>query len=119
MEGLKNIIKNISKNYPKLFQAILKIKKNKIFKKVSIKKLENNKIILSTNDYLSFQIISSNQKKVIEYLNNIFSKENLNIKIESLKILNDPLIENTPKKKINEILIKKIKEIREKLYEHK
>lgn len=119
MEGIKSTIKKIVKKYPAIFQAILLLKKNKLFSKVRIKKIEGDLIVLSTKDYLTFNTLNSNKEKVIEYINDIFSQVKLDTKIQRIKIMNNPEPISSTKTKTNQELITKIKQIKEKIYGHK
>ncbi|MCS7164807.1 MAG: hypothetical protein RMJ51_00780 [Candidatus Calescibacterium sp.] len=119
MEEIKSTIKKIVKKYPAIFQAILLLKKNKLFSKVRIKKTEGDLIVLSTKDYLTFNTLNSNKEKVIEYINDIFSQVKLDTKIQRIKIINNPEPISSTKTKTNQELINKIKQIKEKIYGHK
>ncbi|MCS7244214.1 MAG: hypothetical protein RMJ36_05730 [Candidatus Calescibacterium sp.] len=119
MEGINNAIKRIIKDYPLLFRAILLIKKNKLFKKTKIKKIEGDSLIISTNDYLTFNILNSNKNKVRDYVNDIITKMDPNIKINNVKIVNNPEIVVQKKYNKNLELLSKIRQVKEKLYGHK
>lgn len=119
MEGFKSTLKRIIKEYPPLFRAILTIKRNKLFKYATIKKITNDTIIISTTNYTTFSILSSNKEKVKGYINEILKTIDPNMCIKNVKIVNNPQITSKTIKKVNEELLEKIREVRERLYGHK
>ncbi|MCS6956090.1 MAG: hypothetical protein NZM44_07035 [Candidatus Calescibacterium sp.] len=119
MEGINNTIKKIIKDYPLLFRAILLIKRNRLFKKTKIKKMDGDSLLISTNDYLAFNILNSNKDKVRDYVNDIITKMDPNIKINNVKIINNPEVIVQKKFKKNLELLYKIRQIKEKLYGYK
>mgnify|MGYP001772942448 CR=1 FL=1 len=119
MEGFKSTLKRIIKEYPPLFRAILTIKRNKLFKNATIKKITNDTIIISTTNYTTFSILNSNKEKVKEYINEILKTVDSNMCIKNVKIVNNPQITNKLNKRVNIELLEKIREVRERLYGYK
>lgn len=116
MNSLSLTIKKILSNYPPLLKLILILKKNKLFKNTKIKKLDNKTIIISTDNYNTFSLLNTNKSQILNYINNILKQINYNLTIENIKIINTPPSIKTTTPKTNQELLKKIKEIKGKLY---
>ncbi|MEN3015518.1 MAG: hypothetical protein ABDH21_05645 [bacterium] len=116
LESFGQLIKKMLTTYPPLLKIILTLKKNKLLQNTRIKKIQNNTLIISANNYQTYQLLLLNREKLNKYINQVFRKNGANVTIRNVKIESTPQVETKPHRKINHELIKKIREIREKLY---
>ena len=121
MENLNRTIKKMISNYHPLFKLILILKKNKLFRNTSIKKIANNTIIINAHDYHTYNYLLINIPKIKEYINQIIATKipTLNLKIEKINIINTPYVKTIIKPKSNAILLEKIRDVKQKIYGHK